>query len=101
MGITPSCVGQRGRGLAFTVPDPKAMWIPPFTAKGDEDEVTAGRKGLIVWGEPYDMQSWEATPGFLEKWAWAVGGCDELVKSSNRWRLMRGEEPMRFSESAR
>ncbi|KAF4218232.1 hypothetical protein CNMCM6805_000690 [Aspergillus fumigatiaffinis] len=29
----------------------------------DEDMVTAGRKGLIVWGEPYVKESWEATPG--------------------------------------
>ncbi|KAL1856964.1 hypothetical protein Daus18300_010524 [Diaporthe australafricana] len=71
----------------------------PLVAKPDEDEVTAGRNGLIVWGEPYDMQSWEATPGFIAKWAWAVDGCDELVKCSNRWRLKRGEEPMRLFAS--
>ncbi|KAH6988368.1 hypothetical protein EDB80DRAFT_767412 [Ilyonectria destructans] len=73
----------------------------PLTAGRDEDEVTADRKGLIIWDEPYDKQSWEATPGFLAKWVWAVEECDDLVGSSNRWRLMRGEEPMRLSESKR
>ncbi|CAJ0544324.1 Ff.00g035600.m01.CDS01 [Fusarium sp. VM40] len=60
----------------------------------DTDEVTTGRNGLIIWGEPHDMQSWEATPGFLAKWSWAVEGCDGLVESSNRWRMRRGEDPM-------
>jgi hypothetical protein len=49
---------------------------------------------LIVWGEPHDMRNWEATPGFLAKWAWVVAGCHDLVESSNHWRMLRGEEPM-------
>jgi hypothetical protein len=64
---------------------------------GDDDEVTANRNGLIVWGEPHTVDSWEATPGFLRKWAWAVVGCEGLIESSNRWRAVRGEEPLRFS----
>jgi len=66
-----------------------------LSSGSDLDEVTAGRKGLIVWGEPYEMRSWEATPGFLAKWAWVAEGCDELVEISNHWRVKRGEEPMR------
>ncbi|GKT65275.1 hypothetical protein ColTof4_09329 [Colletotrichum tofieldiae] len=96
MSATP--VGKRrGTPISITVSDPKPKWT--LTAGVDEDEVTAGRKGLIVWGEPHDMQNWEATPGFLAKWSWAVDGCDELVESSNRWRLVRGEEPMQLSEA--
>lgn len=63
----------------------------------DDDEVTANRNGWILWGEPYDVNSWEVTPGFLRKWAWAMQGCEELIVSSNRWRRIRGEEPLRFS----
>ncbi|KAF5565081.1 hypothetical protein FPHYL_4405 [Fusarium phyllophilum] len=66
----------------------------------DTDELTAGRNGLIIWGEPHDMQSWEATAGFLTKWSWAVEGCEEIVEISNRWRTRRGAEPMRLSTSA-
>ncbi|GKT47484.1 uncharacterized protein ColSpa_07665 [Colletotrichum spaethianum] len=56
---------RRGTPVTITVSDPKPMSTLPLTAGSDEDEVTAGRKGLIVWGEPHDMRSWEATPGFL------------------------------------
>lgn len=97
MSATPAQKRQ-GTPLTITVSDPKPMQTPPLTLGRDEDEITAGRKGLIVWGEPHDMQSWELTPGFLAKWSWVVEGCDDLVESSNRWRLRRGEEPMRLSE---
>lgn len=65
--------------------------------QGDDDAFTATRTGLIVWGEPYKAESWEATPGFLRKWAWAVEGCEELIESSNSWRMARGEDPMQLS----
>jgi hypothetical protein len=61
----------------------------------DDDEITSTRNGLIIWGEPYQAEAWEATPGFLRKWAWAVVGCEELIASTNRWRGMRGEGPVR------
>ncbi|KAI4925811.1 uncharacterized protein J4E92_006547 [Alternaria infectoria] len=96
MGATP-IQERRGMPLAIKVSDPKVVSKPPTAVVArDEDEVTAGRKGLVVWGEPHDMKSWEATPGFLAKWSWAVQGCDDLLVSSNRWRLMRGEEPLRL-----
>ena len=95
MSATPA-QKRRGTPVAITVSDPKTKWTVPLTAGNGEDEVTAGRKGLIVWGEPYDMWSWEATPGFLAKWPWAVEGCNDLIESSNRWRLIRGEEPLRL-----
>lgn len=64
---------------------------------GLDDGMTANRKGLVLWGEPHNPESWEATPGFLRKWGWVVDGCDELIKSSNHWRMLRGEEMMQFS----
>lgn len=80
----------RGSGAAVSVGMAVAV-------DDDDDEVTAGRRGLIVWGEPHDARSWEFTPGFLARWAWAVEGCEaELVEISNRWRARRGEEPMRL-----
>lgn len=63
-----------------------------------DDEVTAKRQGLIVWGEPHVPGNWEATPGFLMKWAWAVEGSDELIWSSNQWRRRRGAEELRVVE---
>ncbi|KAL4867401.1 hypothetical protein BDV12DRAFT_171364, partial [Aspergillus spectabilis] len=60
-----------------------------------DDEVTLNRNGLILWDEPHRVESWEATPGFLRKWMWTLEGCEELIESSNRWRRVRGEEPIR------
>ncbi|KAH7081552.1 hypothetical protein BKA63DRAFT_550213 [Paraphoma chrysanthemicola] len=84
---------RRGTPLSITVSDPKNL---DLTTGCDEDGVTAGRNGLIVWGEPHNPQSWEATPGFFTKWSRLVEGCDDLVESTNRWRLTRGEEPLRL-----
>ncbi|EEU35158.1 uncharacterized protein NECHADRAFT_53318, partial [Fusarium vanettenii 77-13-4] len=55
------------------------------------------KNGLILWGEPSSQENWEVTPEFLIKWAWAVVGCEELVQSSNRWRTVRGEDPLDVS----
>jgi len=62
-------------------------------------EVGDAQTGLIVWGESYRADAWEATPGFLQKWAWAVADCQELIDSTNHWRLTRGEEQLRLSGS--
>ncbi|KAL3417701.1 hypothetical protein PVAG01_10710 [Phlyctema vagabunda] len=100
---TEMCKDLFGEVMSEFIPDsPKAyssrigsgVLVAPIV---DEDAVTAERKGLINWGEPYDKQSWEATPGFIEKWSWTVDGVDELIESSNRWRAIRGEEPIRVS----
>ncbi|KAF5240372.1 hypothetical protein FANTH_9632 [Fusarium anthophilum] len=89
---------QRGTPFSFSASteQPRGLALENYI---DTDELTAGRNGLIIWGEPHDMQSWEATPGFLTKWSWAVEGCEELVEISNRWRMRRGAEPMRLSMS--
>jgi hypothetical protein len=50
------------------------------------------KAGLIVWGEPWDIYSWEASPEFLRKWGWLVEGCHELLQSTNYWRMKRGEK---------
>lgn len=64
-------------------------------SKGYDD--APDRRGLILWGEPYQRDSWEVTPGFLKKWWWVMKGCGELVESTNRWRTVRGEKPLRMA----
>jgi hypothetical protein len=54
------------------------------------------KAGLIVWGEPWDINAWEASPEFLRKWGWVVQGCHELLKSTNYWRTRRGEKKISF-----
>jgi hypothetical protein len=76
---------RKSMPMAFKVTDPEPR---------DRDDITKGRKGFIVWGEPHIPQNWEATPGFLIKWAWAVAGCNDLIETSNRWRVLRGEDPI-------
>jgi hypothetical protein len=63
-----------------------------------EDDVgcmasTSGN-GLVIWGEPYLISSWELTPRFLHKWGWTLVGCKELMESTNCWRASRGERPL-------
>lgn len=50
--------------------------------------------GLIVWQDPWSPAGWELTEGFARKWWFLVAGCDDLLASTNRWRGMRGEEPL-------
>ena len=37
---------------------------------------------------------WEATPGFVRKWAWVLENCHQLIDSTNRWRAKRDEKPL-------
>lgn len=60
----------------------------------DEDGLTAGRSCLIIWGEPWKVESWEVTPGFVRKWGWILEGCQDLILASNQWRAARGEVPL-------
>lgn len=82
--------------------------FPPYSTTGTlssitmegEDisaDVAAGRNCLIVWDDPWDISSWEVTPGYLKKWGWLLEGCEELILSTNRWRASRYEEPLEFA----
>jgi len=52
----------------------------------------SGNAGLLVWGDPWDVQNWELTEAFLKKWQWVVRGCPEIMNSTNSWRAKRGEK---------
>jgi hypothetical protein len=65
-----------------------------------EDNVTARRRGFIVWGEPWDIDSWEVTPGYLRKWSWTLEGCEDVIVASNKWRAQRGEPPLELITSS-
>lgn len=55
------------------------------------------RSGLIIWGPPENVDSWEMTEGFLESWKWLVQGSFLLQHSTNKWRAARGEPPIFFT----
>ncbi|KAE8394504.1 hypothetical protein BDV23DRAFT_147270 [Aspergillus alliaceus] len=48
--------------------------------------------GLLVWGDPQDLNSWEVSEAFIRKWPWVLWGCRDLLVSTNRWRALRGEK---------
>jgi hypothetical protein len=52
--------------------------------------------GMIVWGEPHDIMSWEVTEGFAAKYAWFLVGANILQISTNEWRRKRDKSPLSF-----
>lgn len=50
--------------------------------------------GLVAWDEPWRADGWELTEGFIRKWPFLVKGCWKMLESTNRWRAIRGEEPL-------
>ena len=65
----------------------------------DNQEEDSDRKGLVVWGEPWLIESWEVEEGFVKKWGWMLkDNCQDLLRSTNKWRELRGEEPLRWAD---
>lgn len=49
------------------------------------------RRGLLVWGQAWRGHGWEVSEGFFRKWGFLLGGCSELIESTNCWRELRGD----------
>ena len=64
----------------------------------NEDALTGNRQGMIVWTDPWEIESWEITPKFLSKWGWVVAGCEAIIRASNKWRASRNEAPLMVEE---
>ncbi|KAL6910027.1 hypothetical protein GGI43DRAFT_32 [Trichoderma evansii] len=61
---------------------------------------SSSRTGVIVWGDPWSVGSWEMEDGFIQKWGWMIrDSCHELLLSTNRWRKLRGEDPVRWGRA--
>jgi hypothetical protein len=67
----------------------------------DEDELCHDMRGLVchdpgvlVWRDPWDPSGWEVTESFARTWSWALVGCWDLFRSTNRWRALRDEKPL-------
>ncbi|OJI86338.1 hypothetical protein ASPTUDRAFT_63799 [Aspergillus tubingensis CBS 134.48] len=63
----------------------------------DMMDPTNGDIGIMVWGDPWLPQSWEVSELFVQKWAWVMKGCQELLVSSNYWRARRGLDELDVS----
>ncbi|KAF3198914.1 hypothetical protein TWF679_001703 [Orbilia oligospora] len=49
------------------------------------------RASFLVWGESWDIKSWELSAGFLQRWGFLAYRCPEILESTNSWREKRGE----------
>jgi hypothetical protein len=54
-------------------------------------------KGMVVWGEPWKVESWEVTEGCWRKWRWMLIGCKDLLMATNYWREKRGEAALEIA----
>ena len=52
--------------------------------------------GVHIWGEPWDIDSWEVTERFLRKYHWLFKGSGRSAASTNRWRRKRGVAQLDF-----
>jgi hypothetical protein len=50
------------------------------------------QRAVMVWGEPWMPDAWEFTGPFLRKWKFLLGDCSDLIRTTNRWREIRGEK---------
>ncbi|PVI02461.1 hypothetical protein DM02DRAFT_727127 [Periconia macrospinosa] len=65
----------------------------------DEDNRLDNMQGLIVWGDPWVPENWEITERFMKRWGWLMRPCkDEILEATNRWRDIRGQEPLDWVE---
>jgi hypothetical protein len=64
-----------------------------------DDEIE--RRGIVAWSPPWDLEGWEMSEGFVRKWGWLFVGKEGIgreLEATNRWRLQRGEEPLRSED---
>lgn len=59
-----------------------------------EGFVDGEQRGCMVWGEPWTVNGWEVSEGFVRKWGFLLKGCSSLLASTNRWRESRGEDTL-------
>ncbi|EHK20438.1 uncharacterized protein TRIVIDRAFT_119702 [Trichoderma virens Gv29-8] len=59
-----------------------------------EGFVDGEQRGCMVWGEPWTVNGWEVSEGFVRKWGFLLKGCSGLLASTNRWRESRGEDAL-------
>lgn len=56
----------------------------------------ANEVGLIVWGEAWDPNAYEVSEQVLRKWDWIWRDCPDLLVTTNYWRRIRGERPLKL-----
>lgn len=68
-------------------------WGGAGVGKRDRNNNNSTARNHLSSGAPWDHRSWEAKPWFLRKYWVLLGGEEgELVRQSEWWRGVRGEE---------
>lgn len=44
---------------------------------------TIEMNGVMVWGNPWEVDSWEVTEGFLKRWGFLLKGCHNALTATN------------------
>lgn len=52
---------------------------------------TASKAPLLIWGDSWDLNGWELSPGFFRRWGPLLRGCQDVLQATNHWRQKRGE----------
>lgn len=63
---------------------------------GGWEDSSKGPSGFIVWGQPWDVGSWEVTERFARRWPQLLKNAVDTLQSTNKWRLSRGEVALDF-----
>ncbi|OKL55354.1 hypothetical protein UA08_09417 [Talaromyces atroroseus] len=71
--------------------DPDAL-CSDFLGGLEEGNNDIERRGMILWGDPWTETGWELSEKFIKKWSFLLQGCGEAIKSTNKWRALRGEK---------
>ncbi|KAH0523711.1 hypothetical protein TsFJ059_008678 [Trichoderma semiorbis] len=50
--------------------------------------------GILSWSDPWDISGWEFTEKFFTKWGYLLQGCPDVLNAANKWRTLRGEDPL-------
>lgn len=68
---------------------------PPRPFNGDIDPYE--NKGLVIWGNPEHIGSWEVSEGFASKWGWMISqGCGDLLRATDSHRRARFDDPIQW-----
>ena len=78
-------------------PDLFVMSLAGRVSCVEDVERSPARRGVMVWGSPEDVDSWELTEHFVMNWYWLVKGSQRLERSTNKRRIGRGEPPIYFT----
>ena len=86
----PSPGSGASKNTARTNPKPRSTPHPSGSEGGSHEN-----KGLIVWGNPEYIGSWEVSEGFAKKWGWMISeGCGELLRATDSHRRARSDDPI-------